>query len=283
MVIIINTIKPFFQANDRILKPLTPINGQVAIRTAMKDSVLYLGDTSLSGAAGYLAGLMTHWKMKFDYVPGDVRVSQNSVKTMRSLFIISDYPSRMMKPGVQKMILEQVQAGAGLLMVGGWESYHGLGGDWDKTEIAAALPVEISRTDDRHNCDQPALAIKVADHPIVGKLPWAKRPPTIGGLNVFKPRKNSQVLLKLQSFRAAQAGGKIKFSPAKAYPLLAIGEFGKGRTAALATDLAPHWVGGFIDWGKKRVKAQARGGCEIEVGCDYAAFIKNLLSWTAKI
>ena len=46
-------------------------------------------------------------------------------------------------------------------------------------------------------------------------------------------------------------------------------------------DVAPHWVGGFVDWGLPRVTAEAKGGNAIEVGHDYAKFWKQLLQWTA--
>ena len=66
---------------------------------------------------------------------------------------------------------------------------------------------------------------------------------------------------------------------AKEYPLLAFGAFGKGKTAALTTDLAPHWVGGWVDWGTGRLTAQAEGGNEVEVGQWYAQFISQLVSF----
>jgi hypothetical protein len=62
-------------------------------------------------------------------------------------------------------------------------------------------------------------------------------------------------------------------------PLLVTGTFGQGNTAAFCTDFAPHWVGGLVDWGKKRIKAQARNGGEVEVGEYYAQFIGQLVEW----
>ena len=37
--------------------------------------VLYLGDTALSGATAYLAGLMTAFGIGYDYLPGDENLS----------------------------------------------------------------------------------------------------------------------------------------------------------------------------------------------------------------
>jgi hypothetical protein len=52
--------------------------------------VLYLGDTSLGGAAGYLAGLMTRAGLDFDYVPSD-RGIDAGVASGRKLVVVSDY------------------------------------------------------------------------------------------------------------------------------------------------------------------------------------------------
>ena len=246
--------------------------------------VFYLGDTSLSGAAGYLAGLMSAFGIGFDYRPSDRAVSASDLKTPRKLFILSDYASKQMPADAQAALLAQVQTGAGLLMIGGWESFHGHGGDWDDTPIARALPVEISGEDDRINCDQPALLIKSADHEIVADLPWEDRPPTVGGYNRFGAKPRSETLLLVERFRARYESGRFQFDPEHQDPMLVIGTHGQGRTAALATDLAPHWVGGLVDWGDgDRITAQAPGSWQIEVGNFYAQFIANLLAWTGQL
>ena len=62
-------------------------------------------------------------------------------------------------------------------------------------------------------------------------------------------------------------------------PLLIVGRHGRGRTAALATDVAPHWVGGLVDRGQQRVVQDVPGGFTIDVGDCYARFFRNLLVW----
>ncbi|MEO6436686.1 MAG: glutamine amidotransferase [Tepidisphaeraceae bacterium] len=247
--------------------------------------VLYLGDSSLSGAAAYLAGLMTRFGIGYDYVPSDQTLSLDSASLPRKLFILSDYAAANMPRGVQEIVLAQVRDnGAGLLMIGGWESFHGHGGNWDGTPIGAALPVEISSEDDRINCDQPALLIKSEEHAIVAQLPWNNRPPTVGGFNrvVSKPR--SATILIVQRFAATFESGRFNFNPQDQDPMLVLGAHGKGRTAALMTDLAPHWVGGLVDWGdNERVTAQAPGGGPIEVGNFYSQLVANLLAWTGQL
>ncbi len=73
------------------------------------------------------------------------------------LFILSDFPAANFSEDAQQAVLDRVAKGAGLLMVGGWESFHGAGGDWDGTPIGNVLPVEIAGQDDRRNCDVPVL------------------------------------------------------------------------------------------------------------------------------
>ncbi|MHC5115638.1 MAG: glutamine amidotransferase, partial [Planctomycetota bacterium] len=71
----------------------------------------------------------------------------------------------------------------------------------------------------------------------------------------------------------------IDFKESRSYPLLVLGDYGLGRTAAFASDVAPHWVGPFVDWGNKRIKARADGSQTIEVGNWYAEFFANVLQW----
>ena len=286
-------------------------------------TILYCGDTSLNGAASYLAGLMTAWSWGFEYVPSDQRVTMEQATEPRGLFIFSDYPASQLTPEVHEAIAAQVRQGAGLLMIGGWESFHGLGGDWDGTVIGDLLPVIISPGDDRVNFDQPTMLRALNDdggpHAILKDLPWTNRPPTIGGLNKFRPKPDADLLLAGISFSArvvathpwiqAAEGfvenwvlppkvketlssmspfrtpypGDIALEVAGVYPVLAVGSAGQGRTAAFASDVAPHWVGGFVDWGETRVTGQAPSGNAIEVGYAYAQFWKQLLGWTGRL
>jgi uncharacterized membrane protein len=245
--------------------------------------ILYCGDTSLSGAAGYLAGLLSLWKFGFDYVPSDVPMSDALLGAGRKLFIVSDYPSRLFDRTLQTKLVEQVRRGAGLLMIGGWESYCGHGGDWAGTPVAEALPVEISTSDDRINCDQPALLVKTQEHPIVSNLMFASRPPTVGGFNSIKPKAGSSTIVDVQRFAVTASAAGFDWRPTERHPMLVVGKCGEGNVAALATDLAPHWVGGLVDWGPGRVTAEAPGSWQIEVGSEYAAFIRNLVTWTGNL
>lgn len=249
----------------------------------MKPPILYLGDTSLTGAASYLAGVIQYSGWQFEYVPSNQRADGALFAETRRLFVLSDYPSVNMDAALQEKLCAQVAAGAGLLMIGGWESYHGMGGNWDGTPVAESLPVEIGGTDDRLNSDQPMLVRQVSSHPAVTGLPWKTRPPCIGGLNRFTAKRDATTILEACRFRAREDGDSFVFEPDTTHPLLVVGQHGTGRTAALATDAAPHWVGGLVDWGDGRVAAQAPGAEAIEVGDLYAHFLRQFLQWTGRL
>jgi hypothetical protein len=247
----------------------------------MDGSILYMGDTALSGAAAYLAGLMSSWGWRFDYVPSDEPLADHLPSVEPALYVFSDYPAARVDEATQRQIADRVARGAGLLMIGGWESFHGLGGAWDGTALSEALPVQIAAEDDRLNCDHPVFVRRVTGHPIAGDLPFGERPPLIGGLNRVQARPGTTTILEARRFSARWAADTVQLTRAQTHPLLVAGVHGHGRTAALMTDLAPHWVGPFIDWGDERVTAKSPQSFEVEVGNLYAQFVRQLLEWTA--
>lgn len=259
----------------------------------VESPILFMGDTALDGAASYLAGMITLKGWSFEYIPSDQFPSLRQLEASRSLFILSDFMSRQLDEKAQRTILGQVDNGSGLLMLGGWESFCGMGGDWAGTPIASALPVEISAKDDRINFDQVALLSSLEpDHPILNGLPWDDCPPAIGGFNRFAAKPSSQTLVEVVRHEVSRQKGNFVLKKADTDPLLVTGKFGTGRTAALATDLAPHWVGPLVDWGTQnspnpsgggRVRGHAEGAEEVEVGIHYARFVQQLLAWTGNL
>ncbi len=246
----------------------------------MTAPILYCGDTCLDGDAAYLAGLLTMWGFHFDYCPSDRAIDPAAVSG-RQLVILSDYPSAQMSEAAQANLLAAVAAGTNLLMIGGWESFHGLGGDWDTTAIAAVLPVVMRSDDDRLNCDHPVLIRQVASHAAVDGLPWSSRAPYVGGFNRFTSKADATVVLEADRLRAQYRDGVWYVELIETHPMLVVGAHGSGKTAVLATDVAPHWVGGFVDWGDQRMTEKAPGSKAIEVGDLYAKFWKQLLTFMA--
>jgi len=247
----------------------------------MSGRICYLGDDHLQGAAAYLAGIMLHHGLAFDYVPSAESPPADFASKPYAVYVISDYPSPRLGQAAMTHVAARVGQGAGLVMIGGWESYHGLLGEYDESPLAAVLPVAMQSCDDRRNFSQPCLIEKVADHAILAGLPW-DQPPGIGGINAVTAKPGAETLLVATQFSVLRTEEAYKFIPTGRNPLLVVGRHGAGRVAALATDVAPHWVGGLVDWGDQRI-AQDLGGGMIEVGNWYARFFRNLVAWTGKI
>jgi uncharacterized membrane protein len=285
----------------------------------MSAKICYLGDGSLQGAASYLGGIMLHHGLAFDYVPSNEPPPASFTATPYSLYVVSDYPAATFGPAAMSHVARCVGQGSGLAMLGGWESYYGRLGEYHASPLAEVLPVVMQQSDDRRNSAQPCLVNKKADHPILEGLPW-DQPPGIGGFNAITPKPGAQTLLTAVRFavhRAAsfvvpplggtssredrlkpelrtgdrlkpelrtnvQSSGEFEFTRGEETPLLVVGQHGRGRVAALATDVAPHWVGGFVDWGDRRITQDVADGF-VEIGNWYAQFFRNLLVWTGKL
>ena len=253
----------------------------------MKPLILYAGDTRLTAAASYLAGVLAHARLTFDYVASDEPLSPHLARAEPRLYLISDYPVKNLSAGDFRRIVEDVRRGAGLLMIGGWESFHGAAGQYAGTPMAEVLPVTMQTSDDRVNLWQPCLVEKRCDHPIIDGLPL-DRPPGVGGYNAVRLKADATEVLAARQFtvelRPGGAGDRFAteytFTRGPAAPLLVVGQFGAGRAAAFTSDAAPHWVGGLVDWGDRRVTAQAPGAGDIEVGSWYAEFFSRLVRWT---
>jgi len=243
----------------------------------MNKSILYLGDDDLHGAASYLAGVLTHAGLEFDHVPSSRAADAGALGGRRCL-ILSDYPSARL--GDAGAVVECVAAGCGLLMIGGWESFSGAAREYTGSPIAETLPVELIDGDDRVNSAQPGLIEKVADHPIVDGLPW-ERPPCVGGYNRFTAKPDAQTILQLQHVSVERTTDAYDFALGARTPLLVTGTHGTGRVAAFATDVAPHWVGGFVDWGEDRIDVAGPDAEPVQVGAWYAQFFANLVRWVA--
>jgi hypothetical protein len=243
----------------------------------MRGKICYLGDGSLRGAAGYLAAIMQHHGLAFDHVPSDASPPASFSSAAYAAYVVSDYPAGRFGAAAMAHVAAAVQQGAGLVMLGGWESYFGRLGEYHASPLAEALPVLMRESDDRRNCAQPCLIRKAAEHPILAGLPW-DTPPGIGGFNALAAKRRTVTVLEAVQFTVHQSGDEFQFVRGQKWPLLVVGQHGRGRTAALAVDVAPHWVGGLVDWGDQRVVDDVAGET-IEVGNWYARFFANLLAW----
>ena len=130
-------------------------------------------------------------------------------------------------------IRDYVEAGGGLLMVGGYLTFAGIEGKarWSGTPVEEALPVTIEAADDR--VESPAGAtplVRQPGHPIVAGLPtkW----PALLGYNRVLPKDGTDVVVTVGDD-----------------PLIVAGAFGSGRGAAFTSDCGPHWCPPpFVGW-----------------------------------
>lgn len=248
----------------------------------MDKQILYLGDTALKEAARYLTGVMSYYNITFDYLASDERFQSRLLEDGYRAVVISDYPSNNFGGRQMEQLASCVQEGMGLMMIGGWESFYGAGGEYAESVLKEVLPVGMLSSDDRVNCSQPCLVEKNCAHPIVDGLPFDSACPGIGGYNRVTTKPEGLEVLSARQFSVRREVQGYIFNPAaKAEPLLVVGSFGRGRVVAFTSDVAPHWVGGLVDWGDGRVRTCADGAGPVEVGDCYARLFSQMLRWTA--
>jgi uncharacterized membrane protein len=146
-----------------------------------------------------------------------------------------------------ELIRQFVEQGGGFIMIGGYLSFQGYGGaaHYRFTPVEEILPVELYDCDDRVECPSGFAPEVVADHEITRGLPMSW--PPLLGYNKVKPK------------------GKILVRTGRGDPLLVVGEYGAGRTAAFTSDCSPHWAPPeFVNWDY------------------YGDFWFKLMSWLAK-
>ena len=237
-------------------------------------SILYCGDDSLKQSARYLHGVVDYLGFKITYVPSRRQLKSRDLRKEYSLIIISDYPSKMISKESEELIPSEIAQGTRFLLIGGWGSFHGYDGNYQQTKLAKVLPVQCLSGDDRVNCMQGAVIIPARQASLLWKGLQFARGPLIGGYNKVKLKKGSRVLLTARDLQIDLPDLRLA---KKEYPLLVTGMYGFGSTAGYMSDLAPHWSGGLVDWGKKKIKIKSVSGHFMEVGQNYVLFVKTLV------
>ena len=124
------------------------------------------------------------------------------------------------------LLVEYVEGGGGLLMVGGYMSFSGIDGRarYQATALASILPVTMLERDDRVEAPEGLVAtFPNLDHAALGGTPaeW----PILLGYNQLKAKPGATVI--------AEHGDDA---------LLVVDNVGSGRCVAFASDVAPHWA-----------------------------------------
>ena len=126
------------------------------------------------------------------------------------------------RPNRLKVLREWVHAGGGLMMAGGYLSFQGFRAmaNYAGTPLEDALPVSLSRWDDRIETPEGAHGhLSGIAHPITDGLD--KQWPYLLGYQRLTPDADATVLATIEGD-----------------PLLAVKEYGRGRSAAYATDIS---------------------------------------------
>jgi uncharacterized membrane protein len=231
---------------------------------------LHLKGFSIYTTGGYEEGgkvlidALQSQKIEVTYIPNHL-VPRDFPNTLEGLqdydaIILSDigadtfllHPDTLTKslrrPNTLKVMAEYISQGGGLLMVGGFMSFSGFGGNacYHNTIFADVLPVKMLGYDDRVECPEGVNPQVVGDHKVLSGIPreW----PHFLGYQRFTAKPEAVTVLK--------EGND---------PFLVLGQYGEGRVAAFASDCSPHW-----------------GSPEFVAWQFYSRFWSQLVDWIAR-
>lgn len=242
-----------------------------------KLNVFYAGDSAAGGPANYLLGILADMKAQVTHFAPSEVLSPGHFKQEYDVFILSDFSKKNLPKAAENVLVKQVEKGSGLLMVGGWGSFSGPFGGWKNSDVEELLPVSCKASDDRINFPGGALIVEEQGSDFLNPK-WFQHPPSIAGLNDFEVKPGMKTALSVRPILFDK--GRVLLS-SKRHPFLVIRPYGP-KTAALATDLAPHWCGGMVDWGVRHRKLPVRADITIEVGNYYIDFIKGIIGGLSK-
>lgn len=135
------------------------------------------------------------------------------------------FSNSIKKPNRAELIKQYVLQGGSLLMIGGYLTFSGVDakGKWHDTAVQDVLPVEVLTVDDRIECCEGKRPVTILEHDVVSgiKEEW----PEVLGFNKTIAKEDALVIAKIEE-----------------YPFIALGEYGKGKSAVFTTDCAPHWA-----------------------------------------
>lgn len=138
-------------------------------------------------------------------------------------------------PDRVRLTVEALHAGTHMMFLGGWLSFNGeMGkGGWGRSRLSEVLPVQCMEVEDLVESTEGFCGnVRDENHPIFDGIDVCSMPPILG-YNKVMPRENCQVL--------ATWGNTSD-------PMLAVGQFGKGKCLAYTSDPAPHWGCNFVYW-----------------------------------
>lgn len=149
-------------------------------------------------------------------------------------------------PDRTALLAEWVRGGGALCMIGGYMTFSGIDGKgrWGQTALASVLPVRCLDGDDRVEIPQGVVPeVLEPAHPVFEGL--EREWPFFLGYN-----------------RTVAVDDAVVAATINGDPFIALRQCDKGRTAAFASDCAPHWgPPEFLEWS------------------GYRCFWNNLVAW----
>ena len=194
-------------------------------------------------AAGHVVSILRDHGCVVTYMPANVAANEfpDSIASLSTYdaLLLGDISADtlLLKPdavfastaGANRLnlIREFVSSGRGFMMAGGWFSFQGISGKgrYHETPVEEILPVVIRPYDDRVETPEGAAPlVRLPEHPILKDLPleW----PHFLGYNRLTVKGSGETVMTLRDD-----------------PFLVTGTYGRGRAAAFASSLAPHWGG----------------------------------------
>jgi uncharacterized membrane protein len=167
------------------------------------------------------------------------------------VYIIGDLDSKAFRPEDLQALRQDVDRGAGLIMLGGFHSFWS--GGYQDTALRDILPLEVGELDkfDRQNFDEPIrekLHIQPANRDIGLKMLPDRRFGDVSIMRLGPKDKNRAIWERLPGlqganlFRALKPAAKpLAFTP-DGKPLLVAAEPGAGRVLAFAGDSTWLWA-----------------------------------------
>jgi uncharacterized membrane protein len=135
-------------------------------------------------------------------------------------------------PNRCQLIKDYVLEGGSLIMVGGYLTFSGVDakGRWGVTPVQEVLPVKVLDIDDRMEHPEGIAPVLVKEHDVIKDVP--KNWPEFLGYNKTVLLEGAEEVMTI--------GGD---------PFIAVGNYGKGKSAVFTSDCAPHWgPHEFIEW-----------------------------------
>ena len=207
----------------------------------------FITTTYAEGAGSFIAALeLSGHEVTFmpSHVAADKFPSSSAELDLYDVVVLSDIGSNTLllststfikgqkQPNRLQILSDWIESGGNFLMVGGYLSFQGIEAkaNYRNTLMANVLPILMEQGDDRSENPEGVFPKVVSDHNIVKNIEgnW----PAILGYQKLIAKPGTQVILEVDG-----------------NPLLVIGSFGKGRVAAFASDLGPHWIPNeFLEW-----------------------------------